>query len=81
MTTDIRQSSGLDNIVANTLSRVESVTSPISSEALGGAQDGDQDEKLTTPPRGKRRIAAAEISHHWHRCRPLLRLIRSKTTT
>jgi hypothetical protein len=42
-TTDIRHISGQDNVVANTLSRVESVTVPPSYDALATSQDGDDE--------------------------------------
>jgi cleavage and polyadenylation specificity factor subunit 1 len=42
-TTDIRHISGRDNIVADTLSRVESVASPATPEALAAAQDEDKE--------------------------------------
>ena len=45
-TTDIRHISGRDNIVADTLSRVESVASPATPEAIAAAQE--QDEELDT---------------------------------
>jgi cleavage and polyadenylation specificity factor subunit 1 len=45
-TTDIKHISGQDNIVADALSRVESVTAPPSYDALAASQDGD-DELLT----------------------------------
>jgi cleavage and polyadenylation specificity factor subunit 1 len=45
-TTDIRHISGRDNIVADTLSRVESVASLATPEALAAAQD--EDKELTT---------------------------------
>jgi cleavage and polyadenylation specificity factor subunit 1 len=42
-TTDIRHISGRENVVADTLSRVESVTAPVSAEALAAAQETDED--------------------------------------
>jgi cleavage and polyadenylation specificity factor subunit 1 len=42
-TTDIKHISGQDNVVANALSRVESVTAPPSYDALTAAQDGDDE--------------------------------------
>jgi hypothetical protein len=45
-TTDIRHISGQDNVVADALSRVESVTAPPSHDALAASQDGDN--KLRT---------------------------------
>jgi hypothetical protein len=41
-TTDIRHISGQDNVVADALSRVESVTVPSSYDALAASQDGDE---------------------------------------
>jgi cleavage and polyadenylation specificity factor subunit 1 len=38
-TTDIRHISGQNNVIADTLSRVESVASPVTPEALAAAQD------------------------------------------
>jgi cleavage and polyadenylation specificity factor subunit 1 len=43
LTTDIRHISGQDNIVADALSRVESVTAPPSYNALATAQGGDNE--------------------------------------
>ena len=42
-TTDIRHISGQENIVADTLSRIESITSAVSPEALAAAQDEDKE--------------------------------------
>jgi cleavage and polyadenylation specificity factor subunit 1 len=42
-TTDIRHIAGQDNIVANTLSRVEVITAPVSHDALAAAQAGDEE--------------------------------------
>jgi hypothetical protein len=42
-TTDIKHISGHDNVVADTLSRVESVTASPSYDALAAAQDGDDE--------------------------------------
>jgi cleavage and polyadenylation specificity factor subunit 1 len=42
-TTDIKHISGQDNIVADTLSRVEYVTAPPLYDALAAAQDGDDE--------------------------------------
>jgi cleavage and polyadenylation specificity factor subunit 1 len=42
-TTDIRHISGQDNVVADTLSRVESVTAPPSYGALAASQDSDDE--------------------------------------
>jgi hypothetical protein len=42
-TTDIRHISGQDNVVADALSRVESVTAPPSHDALAASQDGEND--------------------------------------
>jgi cleavage and polyadenylation specificity factor subunit 1 len=47
-TTDIRHISGQDNVVADALSRVESVNAPPSHDALAVSQDGD-DEPRTFP--------------------------------
>jgi cleavage and polyadenylation specificity factor subunit 1 len=41
-TTDIRHISGQDNVVADTLSRFESVTAPPSYETLAASQDADE---------------------------------------
>jgi cleavage and polyadenylation specificity factor subunit 1 len=51
-TTDIRHTSGKENVVADALSRVESVTAPPSHDALAASQDGDNE--LRTPPSGSR---------------------------
>jgi hypothetical protein len=40
-TTDIRHITGQDNVVADTLSRVESVTAPPSYNELAASQDSD----------------------------------------
>jgi hypothetical protein len=45
-TTDIRHISGQDNIVADTLSRIEAITAPVTHGALAAAQD-DEDELRT----------------------------------
>jgi cleavage and polyadenylation specificity factor subunit 1 len=42
-TTDTRHISGQDNVVADALSRVESVTVPPSHDALAASQDGDKE--------------------------------------
>jgi hypothetical protein len=42
-TTDIRHISGQDNVVADALSRVESVTEPPSYDALAASQGGDDE--------------------------------------
>jgi hypothetical protein len=42
-TTDIRRISGQDNVVADALSRVESVTAPPSYDAMAASQDSDDD--------------------------------------
>ena len=42
-TTDIRHISGQDNIVADTLSRVEVITAPVTLEALAAAQADDEE--------------------------------------
>jgi cleavage and polyadenylation specificity factor subunit 1 len=42
-TTDIRHISGQDNVVADVLSRVESVTAPPSYDALVASRDGDDE--------------------------------------
>jgi hypothetical protein len=42
-TTDIRHISGQDNVVADALSRVESVTAPPSHDALAASQDDDNE--------------------------------------
>jgi cleavage and polyadenylation specificity factor subunit 1 len=42
-TTDIRHISGQDNVVADALSRVESVTAPPSYETLAPSQDADDE--------------------------------------
>jgi cleavage and polyadenylation specificity factor subunit 1 len=42
-TTDVRHISGQDNIVADALSRVESITAPTSHDALATSQDGDNE--------------------------------------
>jgi cleavage and polyadenylation specificity factor subunit 1 len=42
-TTDIRHISGQDNVVADALPRVESVTAPPSYDALADSQDGDDE--------------------------------------
>jgi hypothetical protein len=42
-TTDIRHISVQDNVVADALSRVESVTAPTSHEALAAAQNSDDE--------------------------------------
>jgi cleavage and polyadenylation specificity factor subunit 1 len=42
-TTDIRHISVQDNVVADTLSRVESVTAPLSYNALAASQEGDDE--------------------------------------
>jgi cleavage and polyadenylation specificity factor subunit 1 len=42
-TTDIRHISGQDNVVANALSRVESVTAPPSYDELAASQDSDDE--------------------------------------
>jgi hypothetical protein len=44
-TTDIRHISGQDNVVVDDLSRVESVTAPLSYDALAASQDGDDELK------------------------------------
>ena len=46
-TVDIRHISGQDNIVADTLSRVEAITAPTTHDAFLAAQDDD--EELRTP--------------------------------
>jgi hypothetical protein len=42
-TTDIRHISGKDNVVADALSHIESVTAPPSYDALAASQDGDDE--------------------------------------
>ena len=42
-TTDIRHISGQDNIIAETLSRVEVITAPVTHDALAAAQDDDNE--------------------------------------
>jgi cleavage and polyadenylation specificity factor subunit 1 len=42
-TTDIKHISGQDNVVADALFRVDSVTAPPSCDALAAAQDGDDE--------------------------------------
>jgi cleavage and polyadenylation specificity factor subunit 1 len=42
-TTDIRHISGQDNVVADALSRVESVTAPPSYDALAASEDSDDE--------------------------------------
>jgi cleavage and polyadenylation specificity factor subunit 1 len=42
-TTNIRHISGQDNVVADAVSRVESVTAPPSYDALAASQDGDDE--------------------------------------
>jgi cleavage and polyadenylation specificity factor subunit 1 len=42
-TTDIRHNSGQDKVVADALSRVESVTAPPSYDALAASQNGDDE--------------------------------------
>jgi len=42
-TTDIRHISGQDNVVADTLSRVEVITAPVTHEALAAAQEKDDE--------------------------------------
>jgi cleavage and polyadenylation specificity factor subunit 1 len=42
-TTDIRHISGQDNVVADALSRIESVTAPPSYETLAASQDADDE--------------------------------------
>jgi hypothetical protein len=46
-TTDIRQTSGQENIVAGTLSRVEAINVPVTQDALAAAQA--EDEVLQRP--------------------------------
>jgi hypothetical protein len=41
-TTDIRRISGKDNFVADALSRVESISAPVTHDALAAAQEDDQ---------------------------------------
>jgi cleavage and polyadenylation specificity factor subunit 1 len=48
-TTDIRHISGQDNIVADTLSRVETITAPVTHDMLATAQQNDKElQKLCT---------------------------------
>ena len=42
-TTDIRHISGRENVVADTLSRVECITAPVSAEAMAAAQETDEE--------------------------------------
>jgi cleavage and polyadenylation specificity factor subunit 1 len=49
-TTDIRHVSGQDNVVVDALSRVESVTSPPSRDALAASQDGDNELRTLLAP-------------------------------
>ena len=58
-TTDIRHISGQENIVANTMSRVESITSTVSPEALAAAQD--EDKELPTLLTGTTSLRLHEI--------------------
>ena len=50
-TTDIRHISGQDNIVADTLSRVETITAPVTHAMLATAQQDDEElQKLLATP-------------------------------
>jgi hypothetical protein len=55
-TTDIRHISGQDNIVAYALSRVETITAPVTHDALAAAQDDDDELRalLVTHPYSSR---------------------------
>jgi cleavage and polyadenylation specificity factor subunit 1 len=66
-TTDVRHISGQDNVVADTLSRVESVTTPPSYDALAASQESDDELRTllatdTALQLEKHRVTGAAVS-------------------
>jgi hypothetical protein len=60
-TTDIRHISGQDNVVADALSRVESVTAPPSHDALAASQEGDNELRTLLASRTALRLERQQI--------------------
>jgi cleavage and polyadenylation specificity factor subunit 1 len=60
-TTDVRYISGQDNVVADALSRVESVTAPPSHDALAASQDGDNELGTLLPSSTALRLERQQI--------------------
>jgi hypothetical protein len=72
-TTDIRDISGKDNIIAKALSRVDSVTAPSSYDALAVSQDGDDELRTLLGPTTallleKLPIPGTTFSFYWYTC-------------
>jgi hypothetical protein len=66
-TTDIRHTSGQDNVVTDNLSRVESVTAPPSEDALAASQDSNDNFEHSwgqQPPCGSRNYHSPVCSHY-----------------
>jgi hypothetical protein len=61
-TTDIRHISGQDNVVAGTLSRVESVTAPPSHDILAASQDSDDELRTLLASNTALRLEKQQVS-------------------
>jgi cleavage and polyadenylation specificity factor subunit 1 len=68
LTTDVRHISGQDNVVADALSRVESITAPPSHNALDASQESDNELRALLAS-----DTAREATHSRHRSLHLLR--------